>query len=70
MNVKVKKQDEKLEQKKATLASGHIESSPAIRMNREEGNGKEPEGSYKSYIIPGIPPPIPAIAAAEFASSG
>jgi hypothetical protein len=56
--------------KKATLASGRIESSPAIRINREVGNGKEPEGSYKSYIIPGIPPPIPAMAAAGLASSG
>ena len=70
MNVKVKKQDLTPEQKKATLASGHIESSPTIRINREGGNGKEPEGSYKSYIIPGIPPPIPAMAAAELASSG
>ena len=70
MNAKVKKQGLTFEQKKATLASGHIESSPAIRVNREEGNGKEPEGSYKSYIIPGIPPPIPAMLAAEFASSG
>ncbi|MEN9973400.1 MAG: hypothetical protein RIS20_1747 [Bacteroidota bacterium] len=70
MSAKVKKQDLTMDKKKATLASGHIESSPAIRINREVGNGKEPEGSYKSYIIPGIPPPIPAIAAAEFGSSG
>ena len=70
MNAKGKKQDLTFEQKKATLASGHIASSPTIRINREAGNGKEPEGSYKSYIIPGIPPPIPAIAAPGLVSSG
>jgi len=44
----------------------------AIRINREEENGKESAvtNSCKSYIIPGIPPPIPAIAAAAFPSSG
>jgi hypothetical protein len=62
-----------LQQKKADFRRPSIIMTlSAIRACREEENGKESAvtNSCKSYIIPGIPPPIPAIAAAAFPSSG